>query len=142
MIILDSNVLSSLMRDIPDPDIARWLNLQPPETVWTTAITTFEIRYGIHRMPVGIRRRRLTATFERLLATVFIDRILPFDAKAADQTARLSAERARRGLNIELADTMIAGIVLAYGASLATGNVKDFRDLGARVINPWDAAST
>ena len=142
MIVLDSMVLSALMRDTPDADITRWLNNQPPPAIWTTAINTFEIRHGIQRLPEGLRRRSLATTFERALATILLDRILPFDALAAEHAGRLLAEREQRGLNVALADTLIAGIVLAFGATIATANVKDFRDLGARVINPWETAST
>ena len=142
MIVLDSMVLSALMREKPDTKITGWINNQLPLAICTTAINTFEIRHGIQRLPAGLRRRSLAANFERALSTIFLDRVLPFDALAADHAARLWAERERRGLNIAIADTMIAGIVLAYGATIATANGKDFRDLGARVINPWDAADT
>jgi toxin FitB len=135
-------VLSALMRDVPDAAVTHWINIQPAPAIWTTSINTFEIRHGIQRLPDGLRRRSLAVNFERALSTIFLDRVLPFDALAADHAARLWAERERRGSNIAIADTMIAGIILAYGATVATRNVKDFRDLGARVINPWDTVST
>ena len=141
MIILDSDVLSAMMHEVPDAAVKSWLDKQPTDLIGTTSITIYEVRKGIERLPAGVRQRRLAATLERLLATHFLNRVFVFDALAAERAAFLSANRERVGLNIALGDTLIAGIVLAYDATIATGNVKDFRDLGARVVNPWETVS-
>jgi predicted nucleic acid-binding protein len=137
MILLDSDVLSSLMQESRDEVIVKWLNSQPPSHLCTTSITIFEIRTGISLLPQGHRRRRLETALENALVTVLSKRVLPFDSAAALRSANLASERKSRGLNVGFADTMIAGIALAVEAKVATGNVKHFRDLGAHVINPW-----
>ena len=139
MIVLDTNVLSALMSPTPDPAIVAWLDPLPESFVWTTAITVFEIRSGIELLPLGRRRRVLDEAFARVLATDLRRRVLPFDAAAAQAAGALEARRRRTGFTDDVRDTQIAGIVLARQATLATRNTKDFRSLGARVINPWDA---
>jgi len=140
MIVLDSDVVSTLMLEIRDKRLEEWLNRQPILSLVTTTITVYEIQRGIDLLPEGHRRRRLSTAFGAILSSGFQNRILPLNNAAAREAARLSAERTKRGLNIGWQDTMIAGIALANGAVVATRNFKDFRDLGARVINPWDAS--
>ena len=137
MILLDTNVLSALMRRDPDVQVIQWLDRQPLTSIWTTAITTFEIRFGLQVMATGKRRSLLMAAFDRLLAEMIQQRIAHFDSAAARQAADIMAARQRRGRSGELRDTMIAGIALASHATLATRNVRHFDDISSSVVNPW-----
>jgi predicted nucleic acid-binding protein len=113
MIILDSNVVSALMRLEPDPPVVAWLDLQPRASLWTTAVTILEIRHGLAIMPAGQRRNLRLAAFGRVIVDDIENRILSFDQAAAEEAATLMAARQRSGRTGELRDTMIAGIVLA-----------------------------
>ena len=137
MIILDTNVLSALMSRVPDERVIGWLDVQPRTSVWTTSVTVLEVRFGLQTMPVGRRRARLVRAFETILADKIGRRVAPFDTAAAEQAGDLMALRYRRGRPGELRDTMIAGIVLACHATLATRNTSHFDDLSVPVINPW-----
>ena len=137
MIILDTNVLSALMRRIPDKEVIAWLDKQPRTSIWTTSVTILEVRFGLQTMPVGKRRAALMRAFETLLADKIGRRIAPFDTAAAQQAGDLMAVRYKQGRPGELRDTMIAGIVLACHATLATRNTSHFEDLSVPVINPW-----
>ena len=127
------------MRLEPDLALIRLLDQRPPKAIWTTAVTLFEIRYGIERLPESRRRNELEEGFQRAFDHVFDDRLLPFDNDAAHSAAVLSADRTRRGQTMEMRDTMIAGIVVSRGAEFATRNVRHFADLGVNVIDPWVA---
>jgi predicted nucleic acid-binding protein len=137
MIILDTNVVSEIMRPKPDERVRRWLDQQPRSSIWTTSITVFEIRFGLETMPVGKRRTAFMASFERWLGEVVLQRIASYDETAARRAAELAADRQIRGRPGELRDTMIAGIVLASHAKLATRNAKHFEDIASSVMNPW-----
>ena len=139
MIILDTNVLSALMRKAPDPPVIDWLDQQPAESIWITSITLFEARLGLAVLPKGRRRNALEAAFELLVVEDLEGRILDFDRAAAEAAAALAAERQRQGRTVDIRDTQIAGVVLARRATLATRNVKHFSDLGADIINPWES---
>jgi toxin FitB len=139
MIILDSNVVSALMRLEPDRSVILWLDLQPRAVLWTTAITILEIRHGLAVMPLGRRRNLQLATFDRVISDDLEHRILSFDDTAAEEAATLMAARQRSGRTVELRDTMIAGIAVAQRATLATRNVRHFDDLTVPVVNPWHA---
>jgi predicted nucleic acid-binding protein len=138
MILLDTNVLSALMLLRPDRTVAEWLDRQPRTSVWTTTVTVFELRSGLEMMLPGQRRSQRIAAFERLLAETIEHRFADFDMAAAEQAAVLFAERQMRGRTVEMRDTMIAGIVLASHAKLATRNVKHFEDIASSVVNPWE----
>lgn len=139
MIVLDTNVLSALMRPLPDFDVIRWLDRQPQSSIWTTSITVFEIHFGLQTMPAGKRQAALAASFEYWLSKVVQERIAAYDESAARHAADLAAVRQKIGRPGELRDTMIAGIVLASHATLATRNVKHFEDIAKLVVNPWAA---
>jgi toxin FitB len=139
MIILDTNVLSALMLREPDVVVASWLDRQARTSVWTTAVTIFEIRYGLAAMPAGRRRTERYALFERLVEEQLERRVLSFDHAAAEEAARLMDGRRRVGRPGELRDTMIAGIALAQRATLATRNARHFDDLSVPIVDPWGA---
>jgi toxin FitB len=136
MIILDTNVVAALMRDVPDRTVLEWLDRQPEYSIWTTAITVFEIRAGLQGMPEGIRKSALSEEFERLLEEIQ-HRISVFGEEAARHAASLAAQRLKKGRVGEVRDTMIAGIVLAQNATLATRDTVHFADISAKVVNPW-----
>lgn len=139
MIILDTNVLSALMRTAPDPAVVAWLDGQPAESVWITSITIFEARMGLALLPHGRRRRALETAFARLLEDDLENRVLDFDVAAANSAGSLAAERQRAGRPADIRDTQIAGIAVARHAILATRNVRHFSDLKIPVIDPWTA---
>lgn len=141
MIILDTSVLSALMRDEPDAAVVTWLDAQPPESIWTTAITVFEVRTGLGLLDPSRRRDRLESAFEQVLLVDLDDRVLAFDTAAADAAGVLVAAAQRLGRSLEFRDSQIAGIALARKAALATRNVRHFKDLGARVVDPWAPTS-
>lgn len=137
MILLDTNVISEFMGPSPEQQVAHWLDLQPRTSVWTTSINVYEIRSGLFAMPAGKRRAALEVKFEQLLQGALQGRILHFDSDSALRAAELCADRRRRGRPVDARDTMIAGIVLASHATLATRNVKRFEDIASSVVNPW-----
>ena len=139
MIILDTNVISALMHVPPDPAVVAWLDQQPALSVWTTAITVFEVRLGLSLLPLGRRRERLEGEFAQVVMTDLDGRILPFDEAAAREAGDLAARRQQRGVNIDTRDTQIAGIVLAHRATPATRNRRHFADLGLPPVDPWSA---
>lgn len=137
MIILDTNVLSALMRKAPEIAVVAWLDRQPAESVWITSITLFEARFGLALLPKGRRQQTLEIAFARLLEEDLENRVLDFDSAAATEAAALAAERQKAGRPVDVRDTQIAGIALARNATLATRNVRHFRDLKIPVIDPW-----
>jgi predicted nucleic acid-binding protein len=137
VIILDTNVLSALMRTAPEAEIVRWLDHQPAESIWITSITLFETRLGLALLPRGRRRRVLELAFDQLLAEDLKHRVLDFDSAAATEAAALAASRQRTGRPVDMRDTQIAGIALARRAALATRNVRHFQNLSVTVIDPW-----
>ena len=139
MIILDTNVLSTLMHQAPDAPVIAWLDRQPAESVWITSITLFETHLGLALLPAGRRRQALQAAFSALLKEDLENRVLDFDSVAALEAAALAAERQRRGRPVDMRDTQIAGIALARRATLATRNVRHFADLKVPVVDPWAA---
>jgi toxin FitB len=136
MIILDTNVLSELMLRAPDETVLRWLDRQSRSSIWTTSVTLFEVRFGLESMPIGKRRTALVQDFEKMLHSID-HRVAPFDIEAAEHASTLMAARKFQGRPRDDRDSMIAGIVLARHASLATRNVSHFDDLSAPLINPW-----
>jgi predicted nucleic acid-binding protein len=137
VIVLDTNVVSELMRPKPDVRVTDWLNGLSRQEVWVTAISIFELRFGIEIHAKGQRRSHLEDSLARILEVGFHDRILNFDEKAANAAALLSAKQRIMGRSKEVRDTVIAGIVFAHHADLATRNVRHFQGLDIRVIDPW-----
>jgi hypothetical protein len=137
VIILDTNVLSALMRKSPEAVVVAWLDRQPSESVWITSITLFEARFGLALLPKGRRRQTLESGFARLLEEDLENRVLDFDTAAAIESAALAAERQKAERPVDMRDTQIAGIALARRATLATRNVRHFADLKVPVVDPW-----
>ena len=139
MIVLDTNVLSALMRQTPEVSVVAWLDHQPAESVWITSITLFEARLGLALLPKGRRRQILEAAFDRLLEDDLENRVLDFDSAAATEAALWAAARQKAGRPVDMRDTQIAGIALARRATIATRNVRHFQDLNVPVVDPWEA---
>jgi toxin FitB len=139
VIVLDTNVVSALMRDEPDPAVVAWLDSLPPESIWTTSITVFEIRLGLEILAAGKRQRQLEEAFAKALEEDFDGRVLPFNQSAAQAAGRIAAERRRAGRTVEIRDVQIAGIVSARKATLATRNTRHFEGCGLVLTDPWSA---
>ena len=140
MIILDTNVISESMRPVPEASVMAWLDTQPVDDLYTTAITEAEIFNGIELMPVSKRSKALLVAAERIFEKELPDRVLSFDHTAARLFAEIFSSRKTRGKPIKPLDAQIAAIARAHNATLATRNTRDFVDCGIRVINPWHAA--
>jgi predicted nucleic acid-binding protein len=141
VILLDTDVISALMRRDPNPDavVVRWLDRQPAESIWTTSITVFEVKTGLHLLPPGRRRSDLERAFDALLTDDLDRRIQSFDTAAAMAAGEIAAERQNTGRTLEIRDAQIAGIAVARRAQLATRNTRHFTDLGVVLIDPWSA---
>jgi predicted nucleic acid-binding protein len=139
VIVLDTNVLSALMRTTPDAVVVEWLDRQPADSVWLTSITVFEARFGLALLPKGRRRSRLERAFDRALTEDLSSRVLTLDEMAAVTAAQLAADRQRAGRIVDLRDTLIAGIAQARRATIATRNTRHFEGLDVPVVNPWEA---
>ncbi|HEX4959420.1 MAG TPA: type II toxin-antitoxin system VapC family toxin [Thermoanaerobaculia bacterium] len=139
MIVLDTNVVSALMRREPDPIVVAWLDGLPPESIWTTSITVFEVRLGLEILAEGRRRRQLEESFAKALEEDLESRVLPFDQAAAQAAGRIAAERRRAGRTVEIRDVKIAGIVNIRKATLATRNTRHFEGCGLVLVDPWSA---
>lgn len=140
MIILDTNVLSALMRATPDTAVIDWLDGQPAESIWITSITLFEAHLGVALLPKGRRQRALAAALDHLLSEDLEGRVLDFDATAAIEAAAVAAMRRSSGRPVDMRDTQIAGIALARRASIATRNIRHFEDVRVPIVNPWETA--
>ncbi len=139
MILLDTCVISALMRPQDNRPVVAWLDRQPSVSIWTTAVTVLEIRFGLLTMPEGRRRAKFEQAFTGLLEQDLEGRIAPFDLAAAEAAAALAAERQRKGRPIDVRDTQIAGIASARRAAIATRNAKHFGDLSISIMDPWMA---
>jgi hypothetical protein len=139
VILLDTNVLSELMRPSPAASVVRWIAAWPVASLFICTITEAELRYGLALTPPGRRRDALLAQASAMLAEDFAGRILPFDSPAASAYAGIAAERRQAGRPISQADAQIAAIALSRGAALATRNTGDFLNCGVTLIDPWNA---
>lgn len=140
MILLDTNVISELMRPKPDAIVVEWLDRQKDESVWICSITQAEILMGLALMPEGKRKHGLMHVAAAMFDEDFAKRCLPFDSDAAKHYANIVSKRTRQGSPISVEDAQIASIAKANGLSIATRNLKDFSDIGGLVVlNPWQA---
>ena len=127
------------MREERELDVVAWLNQRPPESIWTTSITVFEVRLGLEILEHGRRRRFMESAFDKVLREDLDGRILPFDEFAAQAAGRIAADRRKIGRSLEIRDVQIAGIASARKASIATRNIRHFEGLGLELIDPWSA---
>ena len=137
MFILDTNVVSELMREQPQAEVMAWMDRQLTDNLYVTAVTEAEIRTGIAILPDGERQRGLAAAAERAFGVRFAERILPFGSDAARAYAVIAAARRAPGHPISQADCQIAAIARSIGAAVATRDVNGFEGCGIDVINPW-----
>jgi hypothetical protein len=137
VIVLDTNVLSELMKPRPAESVMRWMAAQPATSLYTTSITQAEILHGIMLLPSGKRRSAFEAAAETMFKEDFAGRVLPFGSDAAHRYACIAAQRRRAGRPISHFEAQIAAIARSTGASIATRNAPDFDGCGVKVIDPW-----
>lgn len=138
MIVLDTNVISELMRPLPDPAVEVWVAERPAATLFTTTITQGELLYGVALLPAGRRRTSLQVALEGLFAEDFFGRLLPYDSDAARAFAEIAAARRKLGAPITQFDAQIAAIARSRNAEFATRNARDFHHCGIRILDPWN----
>jgi toxin FitB len=137
MIVLDTNVLSELIKPAPHPCVVQWVDDQSSSQLMTTSITTAELRAGVAILPRGRRKETIARQIERLITDVFGGYVLAFDTDASTHYADIVATARRRGRPMSALDTQIAAICRQHDATLATRNTNDFRDTKLSTINPW-----
>lgn len=137
MIVLDTNVLSELLRPRPHSGVVEWLIAQTRSMVFTTAISRGEMLFGVQILPDGQRKARLRQEVLAIFSADMAGRVLPYDSDAADAHAECAAMRRAQGRPIAQSDAMIAGIARSRGATLATRNARDFEGCGIPLIDPW-----
>lgn len=138
MILLDTNVLSELMRAKPDQQVLSWVDAQPSSEFVICSITVAEILYGIARLPEGKRKLSLLEMAKAMFEQDFAGCILSFDEQAAEHYAEMAADSESRGRAVDMADLQIAAIGVSHRAVIATRNTRHFEHLGVALINPWD----
>ncbi len=138
MILLDTNVISELMRPQPDATVLAWADDLDPGAVAITAMNEAEILHGLARLPEGRRRQQLQQSWDALAAELFAGRIWPFTSEAAHWYAEVLCRRERLARPMATADAVIAATALAHGVRLATRNIDDFAGIGLELVNPWD----
>ncbi len=137
MILVDTNVVSEPLRRKPEPRVTEWIDSQPLETLYLSAITVAELRFGVAFLPAGRRRSLLAETLEQRILPLFAGRILPFDLPATGAYAALMAQARRNGIAVSTSDGYIAAIAAASGMMVATRDRLPFEAAGLRVIDPW-----
>ena len=139
MIVIDTNVLSEVIRSAPDARVVAWLEAQSRDSTFSTVINRAEMLAGVEILPTGRRKDALTALITDLFETQFGQDLLPFDIRAADDYARIVSLRRRAGRPIGIMDAQIAAIARTLNAAIATRDIDDFADIGVDLINPWTA---
>ena len=139
MIVIDTNVISEVMRTKPSGTVISWLDTQTTHQLYTTSVTIAEVLYGLRIMPEGKRRRKLEFKFETFVTNAFGPRILDFDEDAGRKYADLMAYRKAMGLPMSIPDGQIASIACTHNYSVATRNIDDFESCGLELINPFEA---
>lgn len=137
MIVLDTNVISALMREKDDPIVRQWLDGQPMLSIWTTSVTVFELRFGLELLPPGRRRDALSLEMIAILQDDLRGRILGLGGAEASEAAILMARQKAAGRPAGSNDAMIAGIVRTHRATLATRNTRHFAGAGIALVDPW-----
>ncbi|MBX3293599.1 MAG: type II toxin-antitoxin system VapC family toxin [Acidobacteria bacterium] len=138
--LLDTCVVSELTKHHPEPNVTEWFSRQTPESLFLSSITTGEIRRGIERLPISRRRNSIESWFWSL-KDEYISRIVSFDMVASEIWGRLKADSEKLGMRKSDTDLQIAAIAIQHGHVLATRNIKDFRDTGVNIIDPWTFGS-
>lgn len=137
MILLDTNLISEPLRPAPHPAVIAWIDAQPVETLFLSAVTVAELRSGIAALPAGKRRDSLSERIETQVLPVFTGRVLAFDLAATQPYAELLTRARFKGHAISLADAYIAAIALTHRMSVATRDATPFTAAGVPVIDPW-----
>ena len=139
MILLDTNVVSEMMRPSPEPKVLYWLDAIQESDVWLSAVTIAEIRLGIGLLPNGKRKTLLFDLAEQMFQEDFSDQCLPFDCEAAREYSLIVAKRQHQGHPISVEDAQIAAIARVGNLTLSTRNIKDFTGInGLEIVNPWE----
>jgi predicted nucleic acid-binding protein len=138
MIILDTNVISEMMKSIPSVDVVTWMNKQNASELFITTISIAEITYGLNALPIGQRRKTLEDAFQKTMIEAFEYRVLLFDESAAQIYGRLMANRKHLGRPLSILDGQIAAIAFSNEFAVATRNLRDFSDCGLRLVNPFE----
>jgi predicted nucleic acid-binding protein len=141
MILLDTNIVSEMIRPRPSAAVDAWLNAQPWTSLYLCTPVLAELRFGVERLASGRRQNALAASIDRIENEYYRDRILSFDTIAAGIFARIAAQRERQGRRMEPVDGLIAAIALSNSATFATRDINDFSDLGLDLINPFEFES-
>lgn len=139
MVIIDTNIVSELMRAEPSAEVLVWIDNWPPRELFVTTVTEAEVRTGIALLPEGRRRRGLADACERAFGNLFAGRVLPFDSDAARAYAEIVSSRRALGHPTSQTDGQIAAIASSRGMAVATRNVRDFEDMGIEIFDPWDS---
>lgn len=137
MILVDTNVISEPLRKVPDARVIEWIDAQPIETLYLSAVTVAEIRFGVASLSAGKRRDRLHENLETRVLPLFAGRVLAFDLSASQTYADLMARARAAGMAIGAADGYIAATAAANGMAVATRDTAAFEAAGVPVINPW-----
>ena len=136
-LLIDTNVVSELIRNSPDPAVVKWAASQQVEGMFLTTVSEAELRFGAEILPRGRRRETLILRIENMLTDVFGGRILSFDSEAARNYAVIAAKRHLSGYSVAVADCQIAAIARSVGMKVVTRNVRDFFETGVEIVNPW-----
>ena len=139
MILVDTNVISEPLRKSPEPRVIAWLDSQPTETLFLSAITVAELRFGVASLPPGRRREGLREDLERRILPLFAGRVLPFDLLASQSYAALMAKARTAGVAIGASDGYIAATAHANGMTVATRDTAPFRAADVSTVDPWEA---
>jgi len=138
MILLDTNIISEVMREFPNESVMEWLSQQHSLTLYISSVSIAEIRYGFSIMPESKKRSRLESSFTSVMQSAFYQRVLVFDENAALQYATLMSKNKKMGILMSTFDAQIASIALSTRSILATRNTKDFLECGLQIINPFE----
>ena len=139
MILVDTNIVSEPLRIAPEPRVTSWIDAQPLETLYLSAIVVAELRFGVLTLPAGRRRDRLHEGLERQVLSMFTGRVLPFDLMASQAYAELMAKARSAGLAIGVSDGYIAATAVAHSMIVATHDTAPFKAAGLKTIDPWEA---
>lgn len=137
MILLDTNLLSEALKPFPDVRVIEWIDAQPLETLYLSAMTVAELRAGVALLPLGKRRNMLDDQLEKRVLPMFVGRVLPFDLACTNAYAQVLSAARKTGTGIQIADACIAAVAVANGFGVATRDTRPFLVAGLNVINPW-----